>query len=276
MTIEAYAKINLTLEVLGRRDDGYHDLRSVVVPVSLADTLEIEVRDGLSCDSGFEGDLCLKAADALAQACGVDRGAEIHVEKRIPVGGGMGGGSADAAAVLVALNDLWELKLPSDELAAVAARVGSDVPALVTGGAVVMEGRGERVCRIEPQPPPLELVVVNPGVFCSTREVYANAKAHLPERPDILYNMLQALRRGRYDEIAAATVNDLGAAAAELHPEIAVAMDALKASGALGVTVSGSGSTVFGLVPTRARGCEIAALMESRGFWARSVRTIVR
>jgi 4-diphosphocytidyl-2-C-methyl-D-erythritol kinase len=276
MKIEAYAKVNLTLEVLGRRVDGYHDLRSVVAPVSLSDSLEVEIDGELSSDSGFADDLCLKAATTLAQACPAGLGARIHVEKRIPAGGGLGGGSADAAATLRALNALWGLGKSDEELAEIAADVGSDVPALVLGGMVVMEGRGERVRRLDFRPPTLDLVLVNPGVFSSTREVYGAVDGSLHQRPKILYNMLQALRRGRYEEIASATFNDLQTPATALHGEIASALYALKAAGAEGTTVSGSGSTVFGLVPDAARGREIAAQLEAKGYWARSVRTIVR
>ena len=144
MTTEAYAKVNLTLEVFGVRGDGYHALRSLVVPISLSDTLEIAPSAALSSDTGYDDDLVLKAARALDPS----RGAEIRVTKRIPAGGGLGGGSADAAATLVALNDFWNLGCSREELCEIGAQVGSDVPALVLGGPVVMQGRGEVVERV--------------------------------------------------------------------------------------------------------------------------------
>ena len=227
MIIEAFAKVNFTLEVFGRRPDGFHDLRSVVVPVSLSDTLELELAEDIVSNSGFVDDLCVKAAEALREACQCRLGAAIKVEKRIPVGGGLGGGSADAAAVLVALNSLWGLGKSREELARIAAAVGSDVPALTLGGAVVMEGRGEKVRRLDFSPPPLDLVLVNPGVFSSTREVYGAVEGRLHQGPEILYNMLQALRRGRFDEVASASVNDLQSPAIALHGEISHALDEL-------------------------------------------------
>ena len=153
MTIEANAKVNFTLEVFGKRADGYHALRSVVMPISLSDTLDIEVTDdgSITSDTGYDDDLCVKAARVLRNVrmleCSNVRmpGTRIRVAKRIPAGGGLGGGSADAAAVLRALNELWTIGLSREELAEVGAQVGSDVPALVLGGPVIMEGRGEDV-----------------------------------------------------------------------------------------------------------------------------------
>ena len=277
MTAEAHAKVNFTLEVFGKRPDGFHSLRSVVVPVSLCDTLDFELSGEIACDSGFADDLCVKAARILRDVGGCRCGASIKIEKRIPVGGGLGGGSADAAATLVALNELWGLGRTRDELSQIGAEVGSDVPALVLGGAVLMEGRGEKVSRLElPNAPNVNLVLANPGVFSATGEVFERCNERLQNDPTILYNMRSALMNGRIDEIGPALVNDLQASALDLHPEIGSAMAALKCEGAEFVQMSGSGSTVFGLVPDEARGREIAARMEAKGFWARSVHTIVR
>lgn len=275
MRTEAYAKVNLTLEVFGTRADGYHALRSVVVPVSLADTLEIEVADGLSCDTGYADDLCLKAARTLREAVGKPAfGTAIHVEKRIPAGGGLGGGSADAAATLVALNDLWGAGKSREELAELGAAVGSDVPSLVRGGAVLMEGRGEVVTPF-PAPHGLNLVLANPGINCPTREVYEKCRARVTDDPTIVYNMCSAIESGDIRRIAAAQMNDLQTPAVALHPEIGAALRSLEEAGALGVTMSGSGSTVFGLVPNEARGREIAALLNAKGLRAWAVHTIV-
>jgi 4-diphosphocytidyl-2-C-methyl-D-erythritol kinase len=275
--VEAYAKVNFTLEVFGRRPDGFHDLRSVVVPVSLADTLYIEPAEDISCDSGFADDLCVKAAEVLRKSCRRRDGAAIRVEKRIPVGGGLGGGSADAAATLLALNELWGLGKSREELSGIAAAVGSDVPALTLGGAVVMEGRGERIRRLELPPETcFHLVLVNPGVFCSTGKVYSRCKKRLQENGSILYNMTSAMERSDYAAVGSALLNDLQESALALHPEIGAAMKALEDVGAGAVLMSGSGSTVFAVVPNEARGREIAALMEAKGFGARSVHSVVR
>ena len=271
MTIEANAKVNLSLEVYGRRPDGYHELRSVVLPIALADVIEIvPSADGsVSSDTGYaeEVDLAVRAANALRVACadapGVRLGARMHVEKRIPVGGGLGGGSADAAAVLRALNGFWELGLSSEELAEVGAVVGSDVPALVLGqhfrSPVLMEGRGERVrllvadeCGALTLPPKNSwIVLANPGIASSTAEVYARCTPR-GGAPGPFY-------------VSAAFVNDLQTPACELHPEIAAALAALAEAGAEGVAMSGSGSTVFGFACCADDASRIAAKMESSG-----------
>ena len=283
MTATAYAKVNLTLEVLGARDDGFHEIRSVVVPVSLADTLEVEAaRDGaVACDSGFPDDLCVRAAlalrDELAGRIGGDAmrlGARISVAKRIPSGGGLGGGSADAAATLSALNALWGAGLSREELAAVGARVGSDVPALALGGAVVMEGRGERVSRLASAAPELHFVLANPGVPSSTAQVYAACSPRGAGRPSATADMVAALASSDVGEIAAAMSNDLHPAAAGLHPEIAAAADALSKAGARGVMASGSGSTVFGLVGSEREASEVAAKAAAAGLWTAAVRSV--
>ena len=288
MTVEAYAKVNLTLEVFNRRSDGFHALRSVVLPVSLADTLEIEDAPALTSDSGYPDDLCLKAARVLDPT----RGARIRVVKRIPAGGGLGGGSADAAATLLALNDVWGLGRSREELAEIGAEVGSDVPALVLGGPVLMEGRGEKVSRLgrgletgderreggetaRQEARDLNLVLANPGVFCSTAEVYARCVPRPLADAGASERTRQALESGDLKAIAASLMNDLEGPALALHPEIRETMEALKAAGAEGVLMSGSGSTVFGLVPTEARGREIATVLSERGLWARAVHAVV-
>ena len=265
MTVEAFAKVNLTLEVIGKRPDGYHELRSVVAPVSLCDTLSIEESDTLSCDTGYEDDLCLKAARALCDECGVRRGADIRVTKRIPAGGGLGGGSADAAATMRALNGLWRLGLSDDDLVSLAARVGSDVPALVAGGVVVMEGRGERVTRLfrNGDSPRLDVVLSFPGVHSSTAQVYSGCSPRGAGGGNATEAMVAALRSGDIDSVVRALVNDLEAPAIRLHPEIGAAASALQAAGAAGVLMSGSGSTVFAVASSPEHAHRIAENVDS-------------
>ena len=268
MKTEACAKVNLTLEVFGVRGDGYHALRSIVAPISLSDTIEIEPSDELSSDTGYPDDLILKAARALDPS----RVARFRVTKRIPAGGGLGGGSADAAAALVALNEMWDLGRTREELAEIGAAVGSDVPALVLGGPVLMTGRGEFVERIEC--PRLDLVLVNPGINTSTREVYARSAERAEGGPSATDACLEALESGEIGLIAETFANDLEAAACAMHPEIAEAMSALRAEGALGVTMSGSGSSAFGIVESGSRAHEIALALRGRGLSAWAVHTI--
>jgi len=232
MHLEAHAKINLTLEVLGVRPDGYHDLRSVVLPIPLHDDVELtEAPAGTVEVTGCPGvpseeNLAAVAARALRRATGCTRGVSIALVKRIPAGAGLGGGSADAAAVLNGLNAFWELGLSQAQLVEIAAEVGSDVPALVCGGAVRMEGRGERITPLPDfeMPDFTRLVLRTPPVFASTPAVYREFRAS---------------DRGLGP-------NDLQPAACRLYPEIAAALAALRAEGCQGVQMSGSGSSVFG------------------------------
>ncbi len=255
MKIEAFAKVNFTLEVLGRREDGYHTLRSIVVPITLSDTLSFELSEDLTSDAGFADDLCLKAARVLREVANCPNcGARICVQKQIPVGGGLGGGSADAAATLVALNELWGCGLTPEQLAELGAIVGSDVPALVLArfyGPILMEGRGEVVTPLN-EVYKHHLVLVNPGVFVSTPAVF---RACTPRCEGSL------------------ALNDLEAPAIQLHPEITQVKAALIAAGAQAVRMTGSGPTMFGFVSTAEAAQVIVEKMQARGWQAWAVKT---
>ena len=257
MTVEAFAKVNLTLEVLGRRPDGYHEIRSVVLPISFSDSLTLdEAAEGTVVSDSPHGDndLAVRAAKVLI-ANGARGGVSISTAKRIPAGGGLGGGSADAAAVLLALNAMWNLGKSPMELAAIGARVGSDVPSLVLAHhfrrPVLMEGRGERVRVLEDDEiDSLEiggfLVLANPGIHASTAEVYARC------RPA--------------SETERGFANGLQAAACELYPEISKAIDALSAAGAERAMMTGSGSTVFGFADGESSAERIAERMKAAKY----------
>lgn len=240
MKVNAHAKINWTLEVLGVRPDGYHDLRSIVLPVALHDTVMLEEADDITCiteglDVPQEKNLAYRAAVSLRNATGCRKGVRIVIEKRIPSGAGLGGGSSDAAAVLNALNSMWGLNLPCERLCEIAAETGSDIPALVMGGPVLMEGRGERVRRIGDAllreldisglPPPEDIEVFCPGIFSSTPAVYGEFR----------------------DSDRGMGPNDLQPAALRLYPGIADALLHLESKGLERVTMSGSGSAVYGV-----------------------------
>ena len=283
MTVEAYAKVNLTLEVYGKRPDGYHALRSVVQPITLADTLEIEPTDDgtISSDTGYgEKDLIVKAGKRLADfahATGMSRplwGCRVHVVKRIPAGGGLGGGSADAAATLLALNELWHLDLAPEQLAEIGAAVGSDVPALVLAQhyrrPVLMEGRGEKVSLLPHSSFIIHhssLVLSNPGVFSSTPEVFA----HCTPRPKGDATFLS-----RENKSPPLFFNDLQSAAVALHPEIGDALAALREIGAEDVMMSGSGATVFGFAKDAEAAEAMSAVLRTRGYSAWPCRMLMR
>ena len=263
MQIEAHAKINLTLEVLGTRPDGYHELRSIVAAIPLHDDVELVdapadevsaemVGDGLEVpDVPNEKNLAVRAARALAAAAGVSRGVRIRIVKRIPAGAGLGGGSADAAAVLNGLNELWGLRLSTERLCAVGAEVGSDVPALVLGGAgvglVMMEGRGEKVRAWGAgETPASHLRAQRPA----TPTLGAPATPTFGERfvlriPDVNASTARVYAEFR-EEDRGKCRNDLQPAACRLYPIIAETIAEMEAEGLEDVQMSGSGSAVFG------------------------------
>ena len=290
ITIEAPAKINLTLEILGKRPDGYHELRSIVMPISLTDTLSltttyaqvamtVTVSPGvdLSKIGTVDRNLAVRAARLMQERYRVNAGARIHIHKRIPIGGGLGGGSADAAGVIRGLDRLWELGRPCEELMAVGAELGSDVPALVHGGAVLMEGRGERVSGLfdggeRPECEGFWLVLANPGVLCPTPDVYRKWRAGLTASPFIIHNMSSSIRTSDVSAAADALYNGLQQGVFENYPDVAQTATRLYEAGCLGVLLSGSGASVFGLARDEAHGQEICRKLGS-GLWHALVRT---
>jgi 4-diphosphocytidyl-2-C-methyl-D-erythritol kinase len=266
--LEAPAKVNVFLRVLAAREDGYHDLESLVVPISLADgvtvrsadRLHIEVRgaQALAGDVPVGGlNLALVAALALADACPDAGGALVEIDKRIPVAAGLGGGSADAAATLLALNRLWGCDLDPATLGEVAERVGSDVPALLLGGPVLMSGRGEILAPAEVAS--FWWVVVHFDFGVRSPDAYRwwdeDGAAAGPD-PDPL---LEAAAAGDAAALGPLLFNDLEAVVARRHPAVGEAKQQLLATGALGAVMSGSGSSVVGLARDRAHAEAIAS-----------------
>jgi 4-diphosphocytidyl-2-C-methyl-D-erythritol kinase len=262
----APAKINVFLRVLGRRDDGYHDIESLILPVSLSDELSIRDTDGpwqvTAVGHGpldvpaDEPNLVSIAARALGERCGGSRGLEIGVSKRIPVAAGLGGGSADAAATLLALNELWSCRLSREELMAIGAEVGSDIPALVHGGPVVVRGRGDI---IEPARVAPTWWVLRPQDFpVSSAAAYGWWDEEGSTGADAR-TLLEAARVGRVEELAGLLFNDLEPIVVRRHPQVEEAKRALMLAGALDAVMSGSGPTVAGLARDERHAGEIAA-----------------
>jgi 4-diphosphocytidyl-2-C-methyl-D-erythritol kinase len=251
LTLRAPAKLNLTLEVLGRRDDGLHGLRSVMVPIDLYDRLLIEPAAGFSfeCDVPelSAGNLVERAARALA----LDRWpVRLRLEKQIPTGAGMGGGSSDAAALLLAASS-GVLGTPIDaDYLALARELGSDVPFFLTQTAALVEGTGERVTALG-KPPAWHALVVKPGVAVSTSRAYsqidAAPKRSRPRNESSSLQMAQALQRADFAAAIALMQNDFEDVIAPATPEIAHALESLRWAGARKAMMTGSGSCVFAL-----------------------------
>jgi 4-diphosphocytidyl-2-C-methyl-D-erythritol kinase len=260
VVVPAHAKINLCLEIVGRRVDGYHDLCTVVQSVTLADTLIVEQGpSGMTLeveDPTIPSDatnLVWQAAEQLAASRKQTiPGTRIRLEKRIPAGAGLGGGSSDAAACLVALNRLWNVGLSIAELVQIAARLGSDVPYFLQGGTALLTGRGIVVTAL-PDLPKRPILLVYPGAPLTSREVYSQLTA--PLTPGVKTASMTRFRPNA-DSTAEAWVrfgNDLAPHAKRLCPDIGVVEECLLAAGASAVGMTGSGSAVFGVFRSAAR-----------------------
>ena len=276
--IQTSAKVNLALEVLGKRPDGYHELSTVLQAVDLFDrlTLEDAARLTLRVSGGMTADddnLVLRAARLLGEAAGVERGAAIHLEKRIPVAAGLGGGSSDAAAALWGLSRLWGLRWSRARLAELAVRLGMDVPFFLGGGCALATGRGERL-RAVTVAGGHALVLVNPNFPLSTAEVYRRVPAGWTADAAGTGRVVRALRRRDRAGLGAALVNNLEPVVAPIAPAVAQMKAAVVAAGGLGAVMSGSGPTVFGLARSLDHACAIRDRVRRRGWSAWAVRTI--
>ncbi len=259
----SHAKINWTLEVLGQRPDGYHEIRTVLQTIALHDLLVLEKTHEqieIICNSPSvpvdERNLVHRAAMLLRQAKGVQAGARINIVKRIPVGGGLGGGSSNAAAALLGLQELWQVRLAPSHLIELGAAIGSDVPCFFYGGTVLGVGRGAEVYPLPDIWTP-HLLLVTPAIEVSTREIYAEASrrpeltsvGHLANIPDccsVVYGSSGLwLNSGGSVTWLQEARNDLEAVVATRYPEIGRIRERLKQLGAATVRMSGSGSTVF-------------------------------
>ena len=262
LVVAAPAKLNLFLEVVGKRPDGYHELESLMVAVDLFDTLEFRPAAGLSlvCEPPDlptdHENLVMKAALALRFRAGrPDLGAAIRLDKRIPTRAGLGGGSSDAAVTLLALNEVWKLAQTRDELAAIAASIGSDVAFFLYPPSAWCTGRGE-VVRPEPLGRPLDFVVVCPPEGLATPRVFARVRA--PERPRPGDELRAAVRAGDPEAVGRTLFNRLEEPALELAPEVQRVRDRLSGLGVCGAQMSGSGSAVFAVCRSRAEAERVA------------------
>ena len=265
----APAKLNLFLHIVGRRPDGYHELQSCFQFIDLCDEITIDVRaDGQIrraveiADVAEEADLCVRAARALQAAAGTALGADIGVLKRIPMGGGLGGGSSDAATCLVALNHLWKLHWPVDDLAVLGLKLGADVPVFVRGRVAWAEGVGERLTPLYPPlvPPEANYLILKPNVGVSTAEVFQDPELTRNSAPITIHGFLASGGR-----------NDCLGVVRRRFPEVARALDWLSRYGAARLT--GTGACVFLAVETIELGLEIVRRLppELEGFLARGL-----
>ena len=280
LSMPAYAKINLSLEVIGRRDDGYHEVATILQTVDLADTVTLRTADGLTvaCNDATlsgEANIVWDAAVALGKHAGVSPNAQITIEKRIPVAAGLGGGSSDAAAALRGLNVLWGLNLPDEEMVSVAASLGSDVPFLLTGGAALGTGRGDRLEQL-PAVETTRLLLVAPGGTISrkTPTLYGALT------PDDYSDGAQTRRLADSAVLTTATLtgnscrNVFTRAALEIFPGLNDVWERVAAVTKFPPCLSGAGPAFFCTPSNETEQAKVAAALQNTGATAYLVRTI--
>lgn len=285
LRVDAPAKLNLFLEVLGSRVDGFHELETLMVTISLHDTLrfteEPEPAIRLRCHGGAgvdvsvpggDDNLVVKAAKLLQDRTGTRRGVTIDLWKRIPLSAGLAGGSTDAAAALLALDRLWELGLASEELLSLAAELGSDVAFFVRGvPAAICRGRGEKIAAVE-RPLELSVVVACPASGLSTAEVFGHCQ--VSARPRSAQPLVEALVNGRIASARSLFHNALQKTATTLNQEVADLITRIDRHPVLATAMTGSGSACFGLCPTARSARVVARTLRAGGVpWARALRT---
>lgn len=257
--LKALAKINLGLDVLGRRENGYHDVRMVMQSIYLYDDVKIErtkepgieVRTNLYFLPTDENNIAYKAAAMLTEEFQIKEGVIITLDKHIPVAAGMAGGSSNAAAVLFGMNRMFDLGLSQSELMERGVKLGADVPYCIMRGTVLAEGIGEELTELPPMPKCIVLVA-KPSISVSTKVVYeALDSQEIIKHPDI-DALIAGLNKGNLHEIAAAMGNVLEDVTIPMHPIIEDIKNEMKAQGALNAMMSGSGPTVFGLFENKA------------------------
>jgi 4-diphosphocytidyl-2-C-methyl-D-erythritol kinase len=251
--VQSYAKINLTLDVLGRRVDGYHELATIMQTVDLYDTICLTATDDGSVrivcnrpELNIQDNLAVRAAQALRQRLAISQGVAIELHKRIPMAAGLGGGSSNAAAVLLALQQWWRLQVSSSDMLTIAASLGSDVPFFLKGGLALCEGRGERVRTLDLAWPRSMrwLLLVKPTIGVSTAEVFRMLPS--TDYVDGIHSrrVIAALEAGDSPQLEDVH-NSLERVVLEYYPEVARAKEALQRAGAPSVRLSGSGPTLF-------------------------------
>lgn len=272
MRVKAHAKINWALNILGFRPNGYHELDMLMQSVELCDEMVFRPAEDLTlsvnggpreCD---DKNLVIRAAKALCAHVGKELGAQIDLAKYIPARAGMGGGSADCAAALIALNDMWKLELPMETLLAIGLKLGADVPFCLTGGLARVSGIGEN---IDPMPaaPAIPLAMVTPGGGLSTQDVFRawDAGDRAVSAHD-MYDLARAVMDKDLGRIAALTHNSLEAPAVDMMPEIGACMAAFRDLGAGAVFMTGSGSTVVAAFETDEQARNAAARVPGAVF----------
>ena len=272
ITLKSRAKINLSIDVLGKRQDGYHLVEMIMQTIDLYDLIEINEKDNdqitikstsdeipLDCNN-----LVYKAANLIKKTFNINKGVEIHIKKNIPVAAGMAGGSSNAAAVLVGLNKLWNLNLSNQQLEKIGLKLGADVPFCINGGAVLALGIGEELTPIKGLTKDVCILVCKPDLFVSTKEVYECIDSKdIDKRPNNKF-LIECLKNEDTRQLAENMFNVLEGVTMDKHPVIQQIKDIMTNNRALGAMMSGSGPTVFGLYENREDAVQCKAILEKQ------------
>jgi len=258
ITLNSYAKINLVLNVLSKREDGYHEIESILQSISLADRIILSEEENISIECNHPQipidthGLIYRTAQKILQNFSEKRGVKIEIEKRIPVASGLAGGSANAATILRGINELYDLHLSSSDLKEIGEELGMDVPFCLQNGTALAYHRGEKLIPLAPIIPPLWIVLINPGLEISTPWAYYHLrlKGKQKEKGNIKA-MLLAIKKGDPGEIARNLYNSFEELILKTFPEVKIIKSRLRDQGALGVLMSGSGASVFGIMPNK-------------------------
>ena len=272
ISLKAPAKVNLFLEILGKRDDGYHEIETIMQEIDLADSLQFEeTQEGvtLECNDknipANQDNLVCKAANLILEECGIKKGVLINLEKNIPVGAGLGGGSSDAATTLKALNSLWKVGLNNEELMEFAAKLGSDIPFFINGKTALCRGRGELITPVEVRNR-MDYIILFPRVHISTETIYKNLKIDLTKKRKDVSFFLDALKYSEAASISKLLFNRLEEIIFATYPDLLQVKSTLESFGFCGLSISGSGSAFFGLCNDRHQAEVIKSKIELSGM----------
>lgn len=278
--LRAHAKINLTLDVVGKRPDGYHDVEMIMQSVGLWDEIILRETDrGIELDSNLKNlprgsrNIAWRAVELIRTEFGISRGVNIFIRKNIPIAAGLGGGSADCAGVLLGLNRLWNLNIDDEALRLLGKSLGADVPFCLTGGTALAQGIGEILTPIASRAD-IWLVIIRPNIWVSTKEIYGRLDLNsIGKRPDN-EAMIKHLGAGRITGIAENLVNVLEGVTIPMHPQIARIKSQLMEQGALGSLMSGTGPTVYGVFKDQSSAHKAARVLKKEYRHTFALKTV--
>ena len=280
--IDSYSKINLTLNILGKRRDGYHDIETIMQSINLADRIfikeekeEIKIKCSHPLVPVDTQSLTYRSAEKILNRYRIKKGVKIEIDKKIPLASGMAGGSANSASILVGINKLFALNLSNKVLREIGEELGMDVPFCIQNGTALAYHKGEKVTPLPPINPPLWTIIINPGFEIPTKWAYNNLDLGLIKREkNNTITMLKALKKGGLEGIAKNLFNSFEELIIKKYPEIGKIKDRLIEEGALGTLMSGSGPTVFGIAQNKEQALKIYEKLKSEYKLIWAVQTI--